>query len=200
MDRKLKQIRSGGLEVKHIAVCLAILFSCCALLRAQSNRVRLIEGETSVHLQSGRDNSTTSSGDRGKADLDGVEFEVEFKIQVRGSASALFEQSRLAGLRGICEIFVDGEPASKIKMESGRMQTSILGGLLDSTLNQLFEGQADPPDTDFSSESNKAEWSRVVTCNGVNYTVLVRFVYRESSNVLKYYVFVEKPGAGNPIL
>ena len=139
-----------------------------------------------------KDKTLNHFSDSGTTNLDGIEFEVEFKVKIRASKSSFFETNKLSGLRGVCEIFADGDSIGRIKMQSGRLEYSILGGLIDNAVNQIFEGEPDTPDIDFSSSSNKAEWSKIINVEGTNYKVLIKFVFRESSDRLKYYVFVEK--------
>lgn len=160
----------------------------------QKRTYRIMEGEARIYYQNSRnqnDRQLLNIKRSGRSDVEGARVEASLNVNVRGSESSLFEQSKLAGLRGLCEVFVDDIPVIRIRMSSGRMDRAILSGLLDNVLDAAFEGTPDTPDKDFAPGNPVAEWSNSLQINGRSGRVIVRFVFRESSDTLKYAVIVE---------
>jgi hypothetical protein len=162
-------------------------------LRQGQERVRVLSGGINLRYQTDpEDDFLNEIGDSGRVDIDGVDFEVDLEALVRATDSSLFEVHKIAGLRGLCQAYADGERVAEIKMQTGRMEMNIWGALIDTALNSIFEGQPDSADVEFSSSSDKAEWSTYMYLYNERYKLIVRFIYRDAADSLRYYVFAEK--------
>lgn len=167
--------------------------------RAQDvGRARLLTGELRLSYErysSGEKKTIAASNEiraTGSADLNGYEVEAALTVDVRATKQTLLETSVIAGLNGSCQILVDGDEVAVINMALGRTQVSLLGSLLDAGIRGARQGEPSRPDVEFGRGSNKAEWTAAVSAGKLRGTVLVRFVYREATNSLLYYVFVEQ--------
>jgi hypothetical protein len=161
-------------------------------------RARLLQGEHKLAYErySREAKKTVTSRNEiratGSADFAGFSVEAALKVDVRATKDTLLEDGPIAGLRGICQILVDGDEGAPIKMSTGRMEVSLLGGLLDAGMHAAMRGEPDPAVVSFGRDSNKAEWTKTLSLGSTRATVLVRFVYREATDSLLYYVFVER--------